>query len=80
MVLCHSVNTGSVVGKLKLYLRQKYLFELFELTDSEDAHTFRVENSRHCSCPSHLVILSLFYSFLGGSFGVSYLINKKVYQ
>ena len=29
MVLCHSINTSSVVAKLKPYLMQRNLFELF---------------------------------------------------
>ena len=35
MVPCHSMNVGSVVGgKLKSYLMQKNLFELFTFTGS----------------------------------------------
>ena len=45
MVLCHSMNAGSVVGTLQVlgtlkpYHMQKNLFELFALTGSEDANT-----------------------------------------
>ena len=39
MVLCHSMNTGSVVGTLKPCLMQKSLFEVFTVTGSRDAKT-----------------------------------------
>ena len=62
MVLCHSMNTGSVVGihtavaTLKPYLMQNNLFEPFALTGSGVVKNFGCKC--HCSCLkriSHLV-------------------------
>ena len=43
MVLCQSMNGGSVVGTLKPYYIQKNLFELFALTGGGVAQNFRCE-------------------------------------
>ena len=56
IILCHSINVGSVVGIQKMvgsfkhYFMQNNLFELFALTGSR-TKKFRCK----CLCPSHLV-------------------------
>ena len=64
MVLCHSMNVGSVVGTLKPYLMRNcvnFLHSQVMGTQNLQTQVFvsRHECSYHRSCPSHLVKLSL---------------------
>ena len=65
MVLCHSMNAGSVVGyhevvgTLMSYHMQKNLFEYFALTGGETQKNFGHKCSGYRLCQSLFVKLSL---------------------